>query len=213
MKGYKMTPEREAALVVQALGLSTDEAEAVRTRLEAVGGIAGIWFAGSEVLRDVSPEASSRVDAFLELVSHALRCQPELAVIDSADAVAIYFRARLALRRTESFWVIMLDARGRAIGTERIAEGTLTSCLVHPREVFAPAIRARAAHIVLVHNHPSGDPTPSPEDITLTERLSEAGQILGIPVVDHVVIGRDGHRSIPPSSTISESQFAAERLQ
>jgi DNA repair protein RadC len=116
--------------------------------------------------------------------------------IQRAEEVAAYFGASVALCPVETFWVLMLDARGRAAGHQRVAEGTLTACLVHPREVFGPAIRSRAAQVILVHNHPSGDPTPSDEDAALTERLTEAGRLLGIPVVDHVILARGGHRSI-----------------
>ncbi|MBI2378917.1 MAG: JAB domain-containing protein [Deltaproteobacteria bacterium] len=90
----------------------------------------------------------------------------------------------------------MLDARGRAIGVVMISRGTLTSSLVHPREVFAPAISARAASIILAHNHPSGDPSPSDEDFELSERLKVAGAVLGIPVVDSLVLGDDEFTSV-----------------
>jgi DNA repair protein RadC len=88
------------------------------------------------------------------------------------------------------FLVLLLDGRNRLLGELRISEGTLTAALVHPREVFAPAIRLAAAAIVLIHNHPSGDPTPSPEDVALTDRLRRAGELIGIKVLDHVVVGQ-----------------------
>ena len=75
-------------------------------------------------------------------------------------------------------------------GEVRVSEGSLTAALVHPREVFAPAIRAAAAALVLIHNHPSGDPTPSAEDSAITERLRQVGELVGIRVLDHVVVGR-----------------------
>jgi DNA repair protein RadC len=90
----------------------------------------------------------------------------------------------------------MLDARNRPVAVECISKGTLTTCLVHPREVFRPAIRCSAAQVIAVHNHPSGDPTPSSDDRKITERLAEAGDLLGIPLVDHVVVARGGYRSI-----------------
>lgn len=89
----------------------------------------------------------------------------------------------------EHFLVIMLDTKNKIIGINTVSIGVLSSCLVHPREVFKPAILANAAAIVLVHNHPSDDPEPSKEDVTLTKRLKEAGEIIGIEVLDHVVIG------------------------
>jgi DNA repair protein RadC len=108
------------------------------------------------------------------------------------DAAAVYGHVggRLAQLEREVFLVLLLDGRNRLLGEVRISEGTLTAALVHPREVFAPAIRLAAAAIVLVHNHPSGDPTPSSEDAALTDRLRRAGELIGIKILDHVVVGQ-----------------------
>ncbi len=89
----------------------------------------------------------------------------------------------------EKFIVVLLNTKNRIIKTEQIAEGSLTSAVVHPREVFAPAVTAHAACILVAHNHPSGDPYPSAEDRKLTHALEEAGSVLGIPLLDHLVIG------------------------
>lgn len=96
---------------------------------------------------------------------------------------------RLAALRKEQFHVILLDGKNRPIKDVRVSEGTLTASLVHPREVFVPVIEESAAAIILVHNHPSGDPTPSAEDIAITRRLREVGELMGVAVLDHVVIG------------------------
>ncbi|MBI5502639.1 MAG: JAB domain-containing protein [Deltaproteobacteria bacterium] len=117
----------------------------------------------------------------------ALRC--------SADAWA-QLGPRLSRRTREEFFVVALDARNRLLSCRRAALGSLSTCLVHPREVFAPLLRRRAAAALLVHNHPSGDPDPSPEDETLTERLVAAGLLLGIPVLDHLIIARHGYVSL-----------------
>ncbi|HKA24279.1 MAG TPA: DNA repair protein RadC [Candidatus Eisenbacteria bacterium] len=92
----------------------------------------------------------------------------------------------------ERFVGLYLDARHRVMRRHTVSVGTLTASLVHPREVFAPAIRARAAALVVVHNHPSGDPEPSPEDCALTERLREGAKLLGVDLLDHVVVARGG---------------------
>jgi DNA repair protein RadC len=91
---------------------------------------------------------------------------------------------------------------------ELVSQGTLTASLVHPREVFRPALRESAAALVLVHNHPSGDPTPSREDREITERLMQAGEILGIPVLDHVVVAERGYCSLRESAGEAESERA-----
>jgi DNA repair protein RadC len=101
----------------------------------------------------------------------------------------------VAGRRCETFWVLALDARHRVEHTRRVAEGTLTSVEVHPREVFRPLIRMGAAATILVHNHPSGDPCPSRDDVAITRRLMEVGELVGIPVLDHVVLSASSYVS------------------
>ncbi len=85
--------------------------------------------------------------------------------------------------------MLLLDGRHRLIATGEVSVGTLTASLVHPREVFRDAIRNAASALVLVHNHPSGDPTPSSDDLDITRRLSEVGELVGIRVLDHVIVG------------------------
>jgi DNA repair protein RadC len=115
-------------------------------------------------------------------------------VLRSED-VYRHFNGRLEERLQEVFLTVLLDARHRVIGEARISQGSLTASIVHPREVFRPAIRLGAGAVILVHNHPSGDPTPSPEDVGVTRRLRRAGEILGIRVVDHVIVAREGYFS------------------
>jgi len=114
----------------------------------------------------------------------------ESPVLDNPATVVNFMRESNRLRNVESFQVLLLNTRKRLVRVEDITEGTLDTLLVHPREVFRLAIVANAAGIVLVHNHPSGDPTPSEADIKVTRDLIRAGQLLKIEVVDHVIIGR-----------------------
>ncbi|MBM4268749.1 MAG: DNA repair protein RadC [Deltaproteobacteria bacterium] len=111
------------------------------------------------------------------------------APITAAGDVYRHFHPRLAGLRQERFYVLLLDGKGRLQSEVRVSEGTLTASLVHPREVFRFALREAAASLILAHNHPSGDPTPSPEDESLTRRLCSAGELLGVRILDHVVIG------------------------
>ena len=113
---------------------------------------------------------------------------------DPSD-VQRHFRSRLPRWRRESFHVLLLDGRHRLLAVEAISVGTLTASLVHPREVFREAIRRAAAAVLLVHNHPSGDPSPSAEDRRVTRRLVAAGALLGIRVVDHVIVAESGYFS------------------
>ena len=96
----------------------------------------------------------------------------------------------------EEFHIVCLDTKNKIIATHQISVGTLDASLVHPREVFRPAIKDSASSILLVHNHPSGDPTPSQEDLSVTDRLEESGVTLGIQVLDHIVLGTSGGVSI-----------------
>lgn len=117
----------------------------------------------------------------------------EPILLDNAEAVADLVREDHRLLQVETFQVILLNVRRRLIEVLRVSEGTLDTLLVHPREVFRPAIAANAAAIVLCHNHPSGDPSPSEADIKVTRDLIRAGQLLKIEVLDHVILGRASH--------------------
>jgi DNA repair protein RadC len=114
----------------------------------------------------------------------------ESPVLDNPATVVNFMRETNRLKNVESFQALLLNTRKRLIRVEEISDGTLDTILVHPREVFRAAIAANAAGLVLVHNHPSGDPTPSEADIKVTRDLIRAGQLLKIEVVDHVIIGR-----------------------
>jgi len=92
-------------------------------------------------------------------------------------------------RRKEYFMILLLDGKNRILREVQISEGSLNQSIVHPREVFSPAVRESAAAIILVHNHPTGDPTPSREDTEITRRLKEAGELMGVRVLDHIIIG------------------------
>ena len=109
----------------------------------------------------------------------------------SADVVQA-FRERFEKADREEFLVLLLDAKNKLLGFNVVSVGSLTSSLVHPREVFKPAILANAASIILLHNHPSGDPIPSAEDLHITGRLKKTGEIMGIRVLDHIIIGNCG---------------------
>ena len=111
-------------------------------------------------------------------------------ILDTPENVVRVMRGQNLLREVEQLQVLLLNTRKRLIKEEKISDGTLDTVLVHPREVFKAAIAANASAIVLVHNHPSGDPTPSEADIKVTRDLIRAGQVLKIEVLDHVIIGR-----------------------
>ena len=113
---------------------------------------------------------------------------------DAAEIAAKHFEDMASDR--EVFSVILLDVKNRVIGINVVSIGSLTASVVHPREVFKAAILANAANIILTHNHPSGDPAPSKEDINITARLVQAGRLIDIPVLDHIIIGDGTGRSM-----------------
>lgn len=112
--------------------------------------------------------------------------------VETAEEAVTLLRPVLQDKKKEHFVALLLDARHRLIRLSPIAVGSLSASLVHPRELFKDAIVASAAAIILAHNHPSGDPNPSEHDVTLTKRLVQAGTLLGIAVLDHVIIGTEG---------------------
>jgi len=113
-------------------------------------------------------------------------------VIDTARAVAGIIPANVREASKEHFLILCLNARRQLVHLETVSIGTLSASLVHPREVYSPAITHSAASVVAVHNHPSGDPTPSAEDREATRRLQRAGGLLGIPLADHVIVSASG---------------------
>jgi DNA repair protein RadC len=126
----------------------------------------------------------------VELVRRALSApRPRPEPFRSGADVFDRFRFMLSDAPVEVFLAVLLDVKHRPVWEERVTVGVLDGSLVHPREVFVAAVRERAAAVILVHNHPSGDPAPSAQDREVTRRLRSAGGILGIPVIDHVILG------------------------
>ena len=144
----------------------------------------------------MGPAKAAQIKAALELARrmHGRPLEPR-ARLGSARDVFRHYGARLSGLRHETFWVVLLDVKNRIIGEAKVSEGSLSSAIVHPREVFRPAIEESAAAVILVHNHPSGEPMPSAEDRAITERLRGAGELVGVQVLDHVVIGAGTYAS------------------
>lgn len=135
-------------------------------------------------------KAVTLMAAFALAKKMAAELRIESPVLDQPEAVANLMREDCRLRTVETFQILLLNTRRRLIKVEQVSDGTLDTILVHPREVFRAAIACNAAALVLIHNHPSGDPTPSEADIRVTRDLLRAGQVLKIEVLDHVILGR-----------------------
>ena len=138
----------------------------------------------------IGPAGAAKITAALEL-GRRLATEPSSRGDRIRGPGDVFRRLGPVLRdrKQEEFWVLYLDSQNRVLSERRITVGLLNSSLVHPREVFAPAICRAAASLILAHNHPSGDPDPSPEDLDVTVQMVESGRLLGIPVRDHIVLG------------------------
>ncbi len=197
--------DNELVAVLLGAGVRDCDALAIAADLLAgVGGVAGLGRACAGRLTrasGVGPTRAARLLAAMELGRRSLSstrlAQPRLA---SPAAVAGYLLPHHAGHPEERFGVLLLDTRHRAIRAVAISRGTLDASLVHPREVFRAAADHAAAAVVLFHNHPSGDPAPSADDLHLTRRLVEAGELMGIAVIDHVVLGDGCWHSLRDSS-------------
>lgn len=192
----------EAELLAIILRTGSQEGSALdlaRYLLGRFGGLVGLGKASPEelsVVKGVGPAKAAQVAAALELgrrLGAAVRFR--VAVNTPEDAAALVMPEMRHLER-EEFRVILLDTKNRVIGVETVAVGSLNSAGVQPREVFKAAVRRSAATVILVHNHPSGDPTPSREDVALTKRLAQAGELLGIEILDHIVVGDNKYISL-----------------
>lgn len=179
-------------------GGATPDGTAARL-LHAFGSLRALACASArelERIHDLGPATAERLAATLALGkrTHEEVLRPGERLSTSAEIFGAY-HARLRDRRQEVFVAIYLDAKNKVIAEQELTRGILTASLVHPREVFRPAIRVNAAGLVLVHNHPSGEPEPSQEDHEVTRRLEAAGNLIGIRVLDHVVIGEGAYVS------------------
>jgi len=139
----------------------------------------------------IGPDKAIALKAAFTLARRLVReSQGESPLLDNPQRVADYLREENRSYEVERFQAVLLNTRRKLIRVDKISEGLVDTILVHPREVFKAAIAANASAVVLVHNHPSGDPTPSPADISVTRDLIRAGQLLKIEVLDHVILGR-----------------------
>lgn len=168
--------------------------------LEEFGGIGPLLSADPESLRRVKGMGDSAVSAIRVVQASAQRILRgaviDRPVLSSWQALLDYLRATLAHRATEQFWVLHLDGKNVLIRDEKMSEGTVDQAAVHVREVIRRALELASTSIILVHNHPSGDPAPSQQDIRLTRQIVEVAKNLGIAVHDHIIIGAQGHTSM-----------------
>lgn len=198
------------ALVLRTGDRVRDAWSLARQLVDRDGGLAALASVSLhelETLPGVGPAKSASLIAAFELGRRLASAPLERGrAIRSPSDVQRHFLPRFRDRQRESFHALMLDGRHRLLAVDEVSVGTLTASLVHPREVFREAIRNAAAALLLAHHHPSGDPSPSPEDRSVTARLVGAGQLLGIRVVDHVIVADSGYFSFREAGLMSDDE-------
>jgi DNA repair protein RadC len=214
--GAEALSEQELLACLLGRGIAGESVLVSAQRLlAAFGSVRGIADASIEALTAVHGIGASKAVQLKAAVALAKRTLPEpyasRAFIDSDSAAAAVVRPHLAELKKEQFMALLLDTRRRLIRLSTIAVGSLAATVVHPRELFKEAIAASASAVIVAHNHPSGDPEPSSQDIALTQRLVEAGALLGIEVLDHLIIGSGEFVSLRAGGWLSPSPPHTQR--
>lgn len=196
--GAAVLTDAELIAILLRTGTAEKSAIDIASEMTADGGLykrlAGITRLNELTnIKGLGQAKAATVLAALEIGRRIASAKPlEKIHLSCPQDVADFLMPRLRYAAKEQFVVILLNNKNKVIGTEVVSEGSLSSSIVHPREVFAPAILHHAAAIMVAHNHPSGDPKPSIEDEEVTRLLLRSGKVLGIPMIDHVIIG-DGN--------------------
>lgn len=182
------------------LSVLVGEAGAPRVRsLLGMDGAQALWRVNPyelTALEGVGPASAARLLACLEISRRASAPgRPKRPSVSTPEDIAAICGPQMRGLEEEHFWTLALNTKNRLLRTIEVSVGSLNASIVHPRELFKEAVRMSAASVVVVHNHPSGDPTPSGADIQLTRRIVKAGDVLGIEVLDHVVIGEGGEHA------------------
>jgi DNA repair protein RadC len=198
----KLTDAELLALIIRT-GDSSSKSSAVdlaRNLLARFGSLRRLAVASITELceqQGIGPAKAAEIQALFQIARRFgdHRLQPGQPYTSSKDAF-LHFHERLCDYRKEVFLALLLDTKNRLIREVKISEGSLNASIVHPREVFAPVLKESASAILFVHNHPSGDPTPSREDIEITERLKKVGELMGVRILDHIIIGNGDYVSL-----------------
>ncbi len=193
--GAEALSAQEVLAVILGRGIAGESVMVTAQRLlSEFGGLKGVAEASLEELSKVRGIGLAKAAQLKAAVELGVRTDgraggDEKVSLTTPEEVVAAVGGRLRDKKKEYFLALFLDTRNRLIKTAEISVGSLDSSIVHPREVFKEAVAASAASVIFVHNHPSGDTEPSPDDISLTKRLVGAGEIMGIEVLDHVIIG------------------------
>ena len=176
--------------------------EVAQNLLREANGLAGLRDINLESFHGIGKGKALELLALLELAKRLGEKRKERSIVTCPEDVADYATPRLRYENREHMCALLLTAKHHIIAWATISIGSLTASVVHPREVFKPAIVKGAVSIILVHNHPSGDPTPSKEDIEVTARMVQVGKVMDIPVFDHIIVGGDKFVSLKEKGVI-----------
>jgi DNA repair protein RadC len=192
--GARALNNAELLAILLRVGVEGRSAVAVaQDLLSSLGQLPGLYRAGYSDLcavHGVGPAKAAQLQAALELGRRVAVANPDErpAINSPADAAALV-QYEMGSLPQENVWVLLLDTRNRYLKTERVYQGSVNTSQIRLGEIFREAVKINAAGVIVVHNHPSGDPSPSPDDVAVTRALVEAGKLLDIPVLDHLVIG------------------------
>ncbi|MDY6846715.1 MAG: DNA repair protein RadC [Chloroflexota bacterium] len=200
-QGAEVLNDAELIAILLRVGMKGASAVQIGQRLLYLfGGLDGLHrasFAEMCEVEGVGPAKTAQIKAAIEVGRRISKKKPEeRRLISSPQDVADQVQYKMGVLEQEELWVLLLDTRNHHLRTEHLYRGSLNASTVRPAEIFKAGIRHNAAALIVVHNHPSGDPSPSPEDVNLTRMLIEAGKMLELPVLDHVVVGSRGTASI-----------------
>ncbi len=196
--GVSVLSDAELLAIILQKGTKKENAIDMSNRLISKYGVDKLSSCSLKELQEIKGIGKAKASQIIALFEFNRRhnlAKQKGKPIRSAKDVFEYASSKLDGLAQEYFLILHLDSKNRVIKDETVSIGTLNASLVHPREVFKSAIKENANSIILVHNHPSGDPSPSEEDKQITERLFDAGELLSIKVLDHVIIGNDGYYS------------------
>lgn len=198
------------ALILRTGSTGMNVVEVSQRLLSAFGSLTALAKASVKDLQSIpsiGPVKAQMIKAAMELAQRLTRENVgENPVVVTPEQAAAVLRERARVLQHEVFWALMLDSKNRMIGEPKlISQGTLNSSLIHPRELFKKALEHSCAAMILAHNHPSGDPTPSPEDLAVTKKLIEAGNVMGIKVLDHIILGRRTFHNSPDFISLRET--------
>ncbi len=202
-EGVEHLSDKELLTVLIRTGTKNERADQVAMRLLSICGNDGL-----QALWNLDKEELKALPGIGKIKAIQILCVCELArrlargkrlygeKITSSEDVVSYYGAQLQNMQKECLVLLVLDSKNRILSDEIISIGTMNQSIADPREIFLRAVKKNGTSVILLHNHPSGDPTPSREDILTTERISKAGELIGIPLKDHIIIGHDSYISL-----------------